>query len=222
MKLKQHRQMIPLLRSAVARAPRSTRSYFSIRAMSKPATAAPATTTTTTSAAADVKKPAVVQPEGAGILIPASKVHQATKAELLGWLEREDGFRKERGGRVPRLVGVLATEKEDARSYAEVSRMSERARTSGATRGARRRRRQESSRRAQGESIRAKREGAAGKESLERSEHQSAAGKDLSSSALRAGEDTVAQCGEHPRKRGRRRTAEIRSSRARASELSLV
>lgn len=109
--------MIPLVRSAIARAPRSTRSYFSIRAMSKPATTAPPATT------GEAKKPASVQPEGAGILIPASKVHQATKAELLGWLEREDGFKREKGGRVPRLVGVLATEKEDARSYAEVSAM---------------------------------------------------------------------------------------------------
>ncbi|GHJ89121.1 hypothetical protein NliqN6_5523 [Naganishia liquefaciens] len=87
--------------------------------MSKPASSAPIP------AGGDApKKPAVVQPEGAGIMIPASKVHQATKAELLAWLDREDGFKREKGGRVPRLVGVLATEKEDARNYAEFTRKS--------------------------------------------------------------------------------------------------
>ncbi|KAI5449847.1 Methylenetetrahydrofolate dehydrogenase [NAD(+)] [Naganishia albida] len=68
-------------------------------------------------------KPA--QPEGAGILIPASKVHQATKTELLNILSADKSFSAhEEGGRVPKLVGVLATEKEDARNYAEFTRKS--------------------------------------------------------------------------------------------------
>lgn len=70
------------------------------------------------SSSAAVAKP--VQPEGAGILIPASKVHQATKTELLNVLATDKSFAVE-GGRVPKLVGILATEKEDARNYAEVS-----------------------------------------------------------------------------------------------------
>ncbi|KAJ9111017.1 hypothetical protein QFC22_006613 [Naganishia vaughanmartiniae] len=79
---------------------------------------APSAVSTATAAPA---KPA--QPEGAGILIPASKVHQATKTELLGVLASDPSFKRE-GGRVPRLVGILATEKEDARSYAEFTRKS--------------------------------------------------------------------------------------------------
>ncbi|KAJ9093180.1 hypothetical protein QFC21_006497 [Naganishia friedmannii] len=76
------------------------------------------------SAAAAVVAPAKpAQPEGAGILIPASKVHQATKTELLGVLASDPSFQRE-GGRVPRLVGILATEKEDARSYADFTRKS--------------------------------------------------------------------------------------------------
>jgi hypothetical protein len=55
---------------------------------------------------------------GQGILVPASKVHTATKTELLQTLslpEFNDGE-----GRVPKLVGILATGKEDAENYAEV------------------------------------------------------------------------------------------------------
>ncbi|KAJ9105778.1 hypothetical protein QFC20_004265 [Naganishia adeliensis] len=73
------------------------------------------------SSSAAVAKP--VQPEGAGILIPASKVHQATKTELLNVLATDKSFAVE-GGRVPKLVGILATEKEDARNYAEFTRKS--------------------------------------------------------------------------------------------------
>ncbi|KAJ9105593.1 hypothetical protein QFC19_003575 [Naganishia cerealis] len=79
--------------------------------------AAPAVATPATPAA----KP--IQPEGAGILIPASKVHQATKTELLGVLASDPSFSGETG-KIPKLVGILATEKEDARSYAEFTRKS--------------------------------------------------------------------------------------------------
>lgn len=52
-----------------------------------------------------------------GILITAGKVHVPFKTELLGTLG-SDKFAK----RAPHLVGILATKKEDARTYAEVSR----------------------------------------------------------------------------------------------------
>lgn len=52
-----------------------------------------------------------------GILVTASKVHVPFKAELLQAIN-DPRFQK----RAPHLVGILATKKEDARSYAEVSR----------------------------------------------------------------------------------------------------
>lgn len=51
-----------------------------------------------------------------GILVTASKVHVPFKAELIQAISNER-FQK----RAPHLVGILATKKEDARSYAEVS-----------------------------------------------------------------------------------------------------
>lgn len=51
-----------------------------------------------------------------GILVTASKVHVPFKAELLQAIN-DPRFQ----GRAPHLVGILATKKEDARSYAEVS-----------------------------------------------------------------------------------------------------
>lgn len=55
-----------------------------------------------------------------GIQITAGKVHVPFKSELLGVLG-SDKFAK----RAPHLVGILATKKEDARTYAEVSSDSE-------------------------------------------------------------------------------------------------
>jgi len=52
-----------------------------------------------------------------GMLVTASKVHVPFKAELLSAIA-EPRFQK----RAPHLVGILATKKEDARNYAEVSR----------------------------------------------------------------------------------------------------
>lgn len=52
----------------------------------------------------------------AGVLVTASKVVVPFKAELLESLKSER-FAK----RPPHLVGILATKKEDARNYAEVS-----------------------------------------------------------------------------------------------------
>ncbi len=54
-----------------------------------------------------------------GVLVPSSKIHTATKTELLQTLAAPE-FDAARGGREPKLVGVLATKKEDARAYAEV------------------------------------------------------------------------------------------------------
>lgn len=51
-----------------------------------------------------------------GIQITAGKVHVPFKTELLNTLGSER-FAK----RAPHLVGILATKKEDARTYAEVS-----------------------------------------------------------------------------------------------------
>jgi methylenetetrahydrofolate dehydrogenase (NAD+) len=51
-----------------------------------------------------------------GVQITAGKVHGPFKTELLGALGSER-FAK----RAPHLVGILATKKEDARTYAEVS-----------------------------------------------------------------------------------------------------
>jgi methylenetetrahydrofolate dehydrogenase (NAD+) len=50
------------------------------------------------------------------MLVTASKVHVPFKAELLAAIG-QPRFQK----RAPHLVGILATKKEDARSYAEVS-----------------------------------------------------------------------------------------------------
>lgn len=52
-----------------------------------------------------------------GVLVTAGKVHVPFKAELLSTIA-EPRFQK----RAPHLVGILATKKEDARSYAEVGR----------------------------------------------------------------------------------------------------
>lgn len=71
----------------------------------------------TSTPAAAVKKPST---PGQGILVPASKVHTAVKGELLNTLALPEFT--EGTGRVPRLVGILATDKEDAANYAEVSR----------------------------------------------------------------------------------------------------
>lgn len=54
-----------------------------------------------------------------GVLITAGKVHVPFKSELLAVLGSEK-FTK----RAPHLVGILATKKEDARTYAEVSYIS--------------------------------------------------------------------------------------------------
>jgi methylenetetrahydrofolate dehydrogenase (NAD+) len=51
-----------------------------------------------------------------GVLVTASKVHVPFKAELLATIA-EPRFQ----ARPPHLVGILATKKEDARSYADVS-----------------------------------------------------------------------------------------------------
>jgi methylenetetrahydrofolate dehydrogenase (NAD+) len=51
-----------------------------------------------------------------GLLVTASKVHVPFKTELLSAMA-EPRFAK----RPPHLVGILATSKEDARTYAEVS-----------------------------------------------------------------------------------------------------
>ena len=89
----------------------------------------PSTTPTTTT-----KKPPT---PGQGILVPASKVHTAVKTELLNTLSQPEftegdsnsgsnsasGAEGKGKGRVPKLVGILATDKEDAASYAEVSRI---------------------------------------------------------------------------------------------------
>lgn len=62
------------------------------------------------------KKPST---PGQGILVPASKVHTSVKTELLNTLSQAEF--SENTGRVPKLVGILATDKEDAANYAEVS-----------------------------------------------------------------------------------------------------
>ena len=51
-----------------------------------------------------------------GLLVTAGKVHVPFKSELLSAMSTER-FAK----RPPHLVGLLATKKEDARTYAEVS-----------------------------------------------------------------------------------------------------
>ena len=51
-----------------------------------------------------------------GLLVTAGTVHLPFKSELLTTLSLP------RFSRVPHLVGILATKKEDARTYAEVSR----------------------------------------------------------------------------------------------------
>jgi hypothetical protein len=50
-----------------------------------------------------------------GVQITAGKVHVPFKTEILGAMASEK-FQK----RPPHLVGILATKKEDARTYAEV------------------------------------------------------------------------------------------------------
>lgn len=52
-----------------------------------------------------------------GILVTAGKVHTPFKTELLNTIGGERF-----AARPPHLVGILATKKEDARTYAEVSR----------------------------------------------------------------------------------------------------
>jgi len=51
-----------------------------------------------------------------GILVTAGKVHTPFKTELLATIAGERF-----AARPPHLVGILATKKEDARTYAEVS-----------------------------------------------------------------------------------------------------
>jgi hypothetical protein len=46
-------------------------------------------------------------------------VHTSVKTELLNTLSQPEF--SENTGRIPKLVGILATDKEDAASYAEVS-----------------------------------------------------------------------------------------------------
>lgn len=58
--------------------------------------------------------------EGNGILITASKIHTAHKTELLNTIAQAE-FDPAKGGRAPTLVGILATKKEDAKAYSEVS-----------------------------------------------------------------------------------------------------
>ena len=55
-------------------------------------------------------------PNPQGLLVTAGKVHVPFKTELLNSISSER-FAK----RPPHLVGILATKKEDARTYAEVS-----------------------------------------------------------------------------------------------------
>jgi len=50
-----------------------------------------------------------------GILVTAGKVHTPFKTELLNTIGGERF-----AARAPHLVGILATKKEDARTYAEV------------------------------------------------------------------------------------------------------
>lgn len=50
-----------------------------------------------------------------GVQITASKVHVPFKTELINEIASERF-----AGRAPHLVGILATDKEDARTYAEV------------------------------------------------------------------------------------------------------
>jgi hypothetical protein len=52
-----------------------------------------------------------------GILVTAGKVHTPFKTELLNTIGGERF-----AARPPHLVGILATKKEDARTYAEVSK----------------------------------------------------------------------------------------------------
>ena len=54
-------------------------------------------------------------PAPQGVQITASKVHVPFKTELLNEIS-SPRF----AGRAPHLVGILATDKEDARTYAEV------------------------------------------------------------------------------------------------------
>ncbi len=65
--------------------------------------------------------------EGLGLLVPASKIHTSFKTELLNTLaspEFTTGQKFEgREGREPKLVGILATKKEDAKFYSEVGAM---------------------------------------------------------------------------------------------------
>lgn len=82
-----------------------------------PTNVSSATMSSTASNAAPAKPAS--QP-GQGILVPASKVHTSIKSELLSTLDSAE-FNPTQGGRVPKLVGILATDKEDAESYAEVS-----------------------------------------------------------------------------------------------------
>lgn len=70
---------------------------------------------------------AAAAPEGSGRLLSASEIHSHYRKELLDALGAPEfvsghelgGWRK---GREPKLVGILATKKEDAKAYAEVGR----------------------------------------------------------------------------------------------------
>lgn len=55
------------------------------------------------------------EPAPQGLIVTAGKIHTPFKSELLHSVAQARGTRKS-----PHLVGILATKKEDARSYAEV------------------------------------------------------------------------------------------------------
>lgn len=57
--------------------------------------------------------------EGNGILISASKIHTAFKTELLQTIASPEFDPKQ--GKAPTLVGILATKKDDAKAYSDVS-----------------------------------------------------------------------------------------------------
>lgn len=73
---------------------------------------------------ATAKPLATSNKDGLGLLVPASKIHTSYKTELLNTLaspefttgQQVDG----RPGREPKLVGILATNKDDAKFYSEV------------------------------------------------------------------------------------------------------
>ena len=61
------------------------------------------------------KQSKIMSSSNQGILVTAGKVHTPFKTELLNTIAGERF-----AARPPHLVGILATKKEDARTYAEV------------------------------------------------------------------------------------------------------